>query len=83
MAESWRDDPGMSRARVYKRRFAYLPVNCTDGTRVWLKFYYKSFDYWSHGQSNKIFNDDDHYHVDLLGNISEEEYIVRKLAETL
>lgn len=81
MSETWRDDPGMVRSVVYKKRFAFLPTTCLCGTKVWLKYYYRRYELWSHG-SNKIYDDGD-AHTDYIGNITEEEYMVRKLAETL
>jgi hypothetical protein len=84
VAPSWRDDAGLASKSFYKRKFAIFPVDCTGGVRVWFKFYYKKFTVWKHSPSNKIFDDDvDYYHKDFNENITEEDYIVRKLAETL
>jgi len=80
---SWRNDPGLSSVVEYKRRFAYLPVTCADGTRIWCESYYKKYLHWGHSHGNKIFDDDDYGHTDFVENITEAEYIIRKLAETL
>lgn len=81
--ETWRSDHGLVSSRVYKRRFAIFPVVCEDGKRIWLKSYYKKYTIWGHDRLNDFLKDDDYRHTDFDGNITEEEYIVRKLSETL
>lgn len=79
---SWRDDDSLSRHNIYKRRWAILPVECSGGEKVWFKHYYTVHRLWS----NKYVDEYDisnNNHRDFLGNITEAEYIVRKLAENL
>ena len=78
---NWRNDPGLSSMIEYKRKFALRPITCCDGTKVWGKFYYKKFELWSHGHSGKIYSEEDYLHTDFIENVSEAEYIVRKLTE--
>jgi hypothetical protein len=84
VAPSWRNDPGLTSTTEYKRKFALFKVECSDNTTVWLEYYYKKYEHWSSGYGNKIFDDDTaYYHTDFIENITEAEYIIRKLAETL
>jgi hypothetical protein len=74
----WRDDPGLTCKVFYKRKFALLPVSCSDESKVHLRFYYKKYNMWN----------TDHYaseysHTDFVENITEADYMIRKLAETL
>lgn len=80
---NWRNDPGLSSRINYERSFALWPVKCCDGTKVWFKFYYKKYELWSHGGTSKVFRDDEYLHTDFIEDVSEAEYIVRKLAENL
>jgi hypothetical protein len=80
---NWRNDPGLTSKSEYRKRFAFLrPVMCSDGTKVWMKSYYKKYDLWSHGD-NVSYYDEGYLHTDFIENITEQEYIIRKLAETL
>jgi len=79
---NWRNDPGLVSKPDYRKRFALRPVMCSDGTKVWMKFYYKKYELWSHGD-NVPYHDEEYLHTDFIENITEAEYIVRKLAETL
>jgi hypothetical protein len=76
---TWRDDSSLTCTSIYKRRFALFPVHVTDG-KVWMKFYYKKYNIWGYK-----FGDGQYglAHPELSEKISEDEYIVRKLAETL
>lgn len=65
--KDWRQDIGINQETFYKRRFAFLPVNCQND-KIWLKYYYSKYISYSG-------------HVDFIENINEAEYIVRKLAE--
>lgn len=73
---NWRDDPGLECREVYKRKFAIFPVKCTTDT-VWLKRYYKLFKHWGHRHK---YIDKGYGHIDFIENITEEEYICRKLS---
>ncbi len=76
---TWREDSGLTYTRIYKRRFAFLPVSVTGG-KVWLKFYYKKYNIWGHRFAGDLMEG---AHPELDEKISEDDYIVRKLAETL
>lgn len=82
---NWRNDPGLSCIIEYKKRFAFFPVKCADGTKVWFRHYYKKYELWSHNHagSGSKYRDSDYLHTDFIENITEPEYIVRKLSETL
>lgn len=83
ITQNWRNDPGLDSEIIYKKRFALFPVICTGDVKVWFKIYYKKYAIWGH-KNGKIFNNDDEYrHVDFIENITEEDYLVRKLAKTL
>lgn len=79
---NWRDDTGLEAHIIYKRKWALTPVVCTDGEKVWLDHYYTVQRLWcsKHVDEYDIRNNS---HKDFLGNITEAEYIVRKLAEKL
>lgn len=79
---NWRNDPGLTSKPEYKKKFALRPVMCADGTKVWLRPYYKKYEHWSHGH-NASHYDEGYLHTDFIENITEAEYIFRKLAETL
>lgn len=76
---SWRDDESLSSRTAYKRKWALFPVECKNGEKVWLDHYYTVHRLWG-----STYTDDRNYsHKDFLGNITESEYIVRKLADNL
>ena len=77
--DNWRNDPGLSSISEHRRRFALWPVKCCDGTKVWFEFYYKKYEMWSTGSSGKVFSEEYYLHTDFIENVSEAEYIVRKL----
>ena len=79
---NWRNDPGLVSKPKYRKKFAFLPTRCSDNTKVWMKFYYKKYTLWFHGEDAFRY-DDEYLHTDSIENITEAEYIVRKLAETL
>lgn len=76
---TWREDASIIGTAKYKRKFAIFPVTVTGG-KIWMKFYYKKYMVWHHGYSSEY---TDGSHTELVEKISEDEYIVRKLAETL
>ena len=82
---TWRDDPGLIFETEYKKKFAWIPVTCENGYRLWWKSYYKQYNNWGHAYSvnakDKGYLLD--YHQDFIANITEEEYLIRKLADTL
>lgn len=80
----WRNDPGLTSTVIYKKKFALLPRRCEDGTLVWLKNYYTKFQFWGFRRSITMANVLDYrddLHEDKLENITEAEYIIRKLTE--
>lgn len=79
--ETWRSDPSMVSVSKYKKSFAIFPVTCEDGKRIWLKPFYKKYITWGHMRNSKIFNDDEYGHTEFIENISEDEFLVRKLSE--
>lgn len=79
---NWRYDHGMESRPVYKKRFALWRKVCADGSVVWLKPYYKKYLIWSTSTGAASY-DKDYYHKEFIEDVSEAEYIVRKLAENL
>jgi hypothetical protein len=81
---NWREDPGLKSQVEYKRRFAILPVMCSDGISMWFKPYYSKYKHWGYGPplyTDKL--DNYNLHTDFIENITEAEYIIRKLTENL
>jgi hypothetical protein len=77
--EGWRSDPGMTSVTAYKRRFALLPVSCSDSSSVWLKAYYTKYIIW--GANNDDNLNSGNGHIDKIEDITEAEYLVRKLID--
>ena len=81
---NWRNDPGLTSSVIYKKKFALFPCRCADGTTVWLKHYYTKYVYWGFRRpvtiTDVIAHRDD-LHEDRLEDITEAEYIVRRLTE--
>jgi hypothetical protein len=77
---SWRDEAGMESHPVYKKKWAIKPIVCSDGTKVWFKTYYIYYRVWGskHHDNTGIYR-----HRDFVENITEAEYLVRKLADNL
>lgn len=75
----WRNDPSLKHFILYRKKFALFPVTCSCGTRIWLTRYYTKYRLWGFKQITR--ENDCHLHTDRLENITEAEYIVRKLAE--
>lgn len=78
--DNWRNDPGLKSTVFYRKKFALLPVVCQCGTKVWLKNYYTKYIYWGMRTVDKFDNDYD-LHRDVCESITEDEYLVRRLAE--
>jgi hypothetical protein len=78
--DDWRNDPALSSKIEYKKKWALWPVTCSDDVRIWGKFYYKKYKLWGFSDVHGEF---DYGHEDFVENITEAEYIVRKLAENL
>lgn len=66
---------------VYKKKFAIWPVRCSDGSFAWLVTYYKKYMFW--GIIFNIDAEETYANVDHMENITEAEYMVRKLSEKL
>lgn len=79
---SWRDDDGLVSKTVYKRRWAIRPVVCSCGEKVWFSPYYSKYRVWGSKFTDDI-DSEEYPHTDFVENITEAEYIVRKLAENL
>jgi len=79
--DNWRNDSGLESTVFYKRKFALTHTMCADGSSVWLTHYYKKYQVWSYKGDVDI--DGLSLHTDFVENISEEEYIVRKLSGVL
>lgn len=83
--DNWRDDPGLASFVTYERKFALFPKKCQDGTTVWLVNYYRKFKFWGFSRNQLSFagglTADDALHMDQLEDITEAEYIVRRLIE--
>jgi hypothetical protein len=79
---NWRDEQGLVSTNLYKRKFAWYPVTCNDGTTIWFSNYYKKYTQWNNHHAPAM-SQWDYGHTDFIENISEAEYIVRKLAENL
>lgn len=77
MEPDWRTESSLNKKVVYKKRFALIPVQCADG-KVWLKFYYRKYNLWFDN-----FTGSELCHTDYDESITEETYMIRKLAETL
>jgi hypothetical protein len=80
--DNWRSDSGLTAVSLYRKRFALFPVKCSGGESVTFKFYYKKYTIWTHGNPSNLI-EDTYRHTDFIENITEAEYIIRKLAETL
>ncbi len=78
---NWREDHGMKSRVVYKKKLAFMPVTCHDGVKVWLKPYYAKYLVWGSIENVNSYDDEAYYHTDFIENITEAEYIVRKLSE--
>lgn len=77
--QNWREEPGLRCSTFYKKKFAFWPVSCVDfENKIWLKSYYAIYHKWAHSYGN--IDGDTYGHTDLVEYISEEEYIVRKIA---
>lgn len=82
--QDWRNDSGLSSTPKYKKKFAFFEVKCSDGSKVWLRNYYKKYLVWSTDDMHiRLTHDDGYFHTDFIENITESEYIIRKLAENL
>lgn len=79
--DNWRNDTSLSSMAVYKKKFALSPVVCQDGTKVWLKHYYTKYEYWGWSHQTVTDEDLDSLHKDTCENITEAEYLVRKLTD--
>lgn len=84
MADNWRD--GLPSEISYKRKFAFFPTKLNDGEKIWLKPFYRKFVSYHtrhYGTSISVYEDDEYVHTDVVEDVSEETYVVRKLAESL
>lgn len=78
---TWREDSSMSSIVEYEKKFAFWKkIECADGTILRFKHYYKKYRIWSH---DRICGGEEYSHRDFVENVSEEDFVVRKLAENL
>jgi hypothetical protein len=66
----------MQSRTTYKQKFALIPVTVESNNRIWLKNYYTVYKHYGHGSISN-----GHSHRDRIENISEQEYVVRKLTD--
>ncbi len=87
----WRDDHGMEKFITYKKKFAWRPIKTLDDEKLWWVVYYVVYENWtasylsgspSSSKSGYIPEYTSTHHQK-LGYISEADYLVRKLAESL
>jgi hypothetical protein len=78
---NWRNDPGLKSETRYKRKFALFPTKCYGDETVWLGPYYTEYTYWGFRDIiDTTFDvDKEGIHCDTGENITEGEYLVRKL----
>lgn len=76
--KNWRKESGMFSEIVYEKKFSFYPIKCVDGSIVFIKNYYKKYIIWT---SSKI--EGGYFHKEYIESITEDEYIIRKLAEKL
>ena len=76
---NWRDE--LTSYSIYKKRFAIIPTECSDGIKVWFKFYYSKYDIWTVDHGHIGLGDEGYRHIDFVERITEAEYIVRRLIE--
>lgn len=77
--DDWRNDPHLDSHIEYNKKWAFWPVPCSDGIKVWGEYYYRKLKVWGFTDHNDFV----YGHTDFIENITEAEYIVRKLAENL
>lgn len=83
MLNDWRNDVGLSSRTEYKKRFAIFPVKCLHDESVWFKSYYSKYKHWGYSDIVQQSCNEYYLHTDFIENITEGEYIVRKLSENL
>jgi hypothetical protein len=82
---NWRNDPGLESYILYKKKFAITPITSHDGQRIWMRTYYAKYTIWSGYDQNpgSLSSNTSYRHTDFIENITEEEYIVRKISDVL
>jgi hypothetical protein len=73
--KDWREEVDCK--NIYKKKYAFWPVTCMDGSRIWRVHYYRHYHFWVASYAA------DSGHTDYVGKISEAEYLIRKLSEVL
>ena len=73
----WRE--GLEQEIVYKRRFAFLKTTCSSNETVWMSWYYSVYHIWKDRHSYAKGRDVGH--TDFVENITEAEFIVRRLSD--
>jgi len=80
---NWRHDPSLSSRSEFKRRFAFFRVECADGSKVFFEFYYKHYIVWDYVHTLPQDDKSRYLHTDFYENVSEADYIIRKLSGVL
>jgi hypothetical protein len=75
----WRTEAGLIARTRYKKHFAFLPVTCVDNSVTWLKPYYKKYTVWLDPTPTGLEYDSKKY----IETVTESEFIIRKLSDTL
>ena len=78
----WREDAGLSKKEEYLRKFAYFPKRSSDGEIIWLSHYYKHYRVWVYDMPKYPY-ELKYKTATFVENITEKEYVFRKLSETL
>lgn len=68
---NWRDELDLK--VMYRRKFSIFPREI-DGKRIFMKAYYSKYNCWSSSNGRA------QSHIDFVENITEEEYVMRKLS---
>lgn len=79
MSRDWRTDSTLKCITSYKKKFAYVPKICSDGTRVWWSNYYTKYNTWVNyciipPTSMTLVG-----HTDRIEDIPEDTYLIRQL----
>jgi subtilase family serine protease len=85
----WRDEQGITKFVTYKKKFAWRPILTIENEKLWWVNYYVVYNNWtstlySHSpMANGHIPEYTNTHSSKAGLISEADYLVRKLAESL
>ncbi len=86
---NWRNDHGIEKFITYKKKFAWRPIETLENEKLWWVTYYVVYENWTASylakthQANGDIAEYTSIHRSRLGYISEADYLVRKLTESL